>query len=387
MGETIILDMRTLIIARVLSFVLFAIGITIMTLRRSRPETALFCWGLLCGIFAWAAAMSSHATGSTPIMVLYAGFVSANVSFQWAALARLTERKVMRVTYVAPPAVSMALVAFLGPDLNTAAFVTSIVLCIQYAGLSWFIVTLGPTAVQSRTSILMALGYASAFVGAAARLAGELLWPELIVDPMAPVPAVTLPFVASYVGTVLITLSWVAALKDRAEDALANLAFRDELTDLANRRRFYSIGERLLSAALRDGSAFSIVLLDIDHFKSVNDRFGHEEGDRVLAALARNVQKLQPEIALAARVGGEEFCLVLPGSDAIEAQRQSEALRDLVASRVILPNGEPVRFSAGIAQVSDSDATLADVYRRADKALYEAKAEGRDRAIISRLAA
>lgn len=387
MGETIVLDMGTLIVARIISFVIFAAGITIMTLRRSRPETVLFCWGLLCGILAWATALSSQATGNELVMVLYAGFVSASVSFQWSALATLTERRVPKISYFVPPVIAMMLVFFIGRDLNTAAFLTSIVLCVQYAGLAWFIVALGPTAVQTRTSILMALGYAITFVGAAARFAGEFWWPEMIANPMAPVPAITLPFLASYIGTILITLSWVAALKDRAEDALADLAFRDELTGLANRRRFYALGERLLSMAQRDGASFSLMLFDVDHFKSVNDRFGHEEGDRVLAALARNVQKLMPSPGLAARVGGEEFCLVFIGSDAVDAKRRSEKLRDLVSSSVILPNGEPVRFSAGIAQAGEQDAKLADVYRRADKALYEAKSEGRDRAIISRMAA
>jgi len=387
MGETFVLDMGTLIVARIITFVMFAAGVTIMTLRRSRPETVLFCWGLLCGICAWITAMYSRATGNDWVIIAYAGFVSANVSFQWAALATLTERKVPRVSFFLPPAISMILVAVVGRDISTAAYVTSIVLCVQYAVLAWFIVTLGPTAVQTRTSILMALAYAIAFVAAAARFAGEFLWPELIADPMAPVPAITLPFLGAYIGTILITLSWVAALKDRAEDALANLAFRDELTGLSNRRRFYAMGERLLASARRDGKSLSLVLLDIDHFKSVNDRFGHEEGDRVLAAVARNVQKLSPAAGLAARVGGEEFCVVFLDADAVDAQRHSERLRDLVASSAILPNGEAVRFSAGIAQASDEDAILADIYRRADKALYEAKAEGRDRAVISRLAA
>ncbi|KQN72888.1 hypothetical protein ASE94_10525 [Devosia sp. Leaf64] len=387
MGETFVLDMGTLIIARIITFVMFAAGITIMTLRRSRPETVLFCWGLLCGICAWVTAMFSRATGNDWVIIAYAGFVSANVSFQWAALSTLTERRVKRVWFFIPPAVSMVLVAIIGRDISTAAFVTSAVLCVQYAVLAWFIVTLGPTAVQTRTSILMALAYAVAFVAAAGRFAGEFLWPDLIANPMAPVPAVTLPFLGAYIGTILITLSWVAALKDRAEDALANLAFRDELTGLANRRRFYALGERLFASAQRDGRNFSLILLDIDHFKSVNDRFGHEEGDRVLASVARNVQKLAPEAELSARVGGEEFCLVFPGTDAVGAQRYSERLRDLVASSVTLPNGEAVRFSAGIAQASDEDAVLADVYRRADKALYAAKADGRDCAVISRVAA
>lgn len=383
MGENFQLDMTTLVVARIMGLVVLSVGVTVMTLQRNRRETVLFCCALATGVLSWAAIIAAVATHISWITVLYAGFVTATVSLQGAALATLFGRRIRRTWFLLPPFVTMAIALIYRLDgINTALF-GAVVLCTQLAWTCMFVVREGAPFVRGRTSTLLVIGFSVSFVSAAMRLVGEVFWPELIRDPLASGPANSLPFLASYIGTLLITLAWLSALKDRAEGALAELAFKDELTGLANRRRFHEAGRLLWVRARKEDTALTLVLLDIDHFKAVNDRWGHGEGDRVLRILGQAISELGRPGDLAARVGGEEFSLLLPGLDGRAAHGLSEYLREKLEERLRLPDGSLVRFSAGIAQAGPKDESLDMLYRRADDALYQAKASGRDCAVIS----
>lgn len=377
------LDMITLVVSRIVGIVVLAIAVSVMTLRRSQPETVLFCWSLLAAVATWIALIAAVVTHSIWVTTIYVGCISTHVSLQWAAMAKLSGRKVALPWFVVPPAFAMLSVVILGLDGDAASLLSSNVLSAQLAVASLFIICHGAPLVRARTSILMGMGYAMSFCSAASWQVGAIFWPDLLVDRLAPVPAVTLPFIASYIGTILITLSWIAALKDRAESALAELAFRDELTGLANRRRLRTEGRRLWERSRKQGRALSLLALDVDHFKQVNDRWGHDEGDRVLSTLGQIVADFRPKPEIAARMGGEEFCLIFAGADARLTHTFAERLREEFGERLHLPDGSPVRFSAGVAQSGDADGSIDAVYSRADNALYQAKASGRDCTIIS----
>lgn len=383
MGPAIQLDMMTLVLARIISVVVFAIGVTIMTLTRSRRETVLFCYAMFAGIGAWATIIAASATGNMVAMVAHVGLLTGTISLQWAALAHLVARPVRRRWLLGPPLLAMAITVALHFDPGQASLFSSCVLVVQLGAVAGFAALQHTPNIRMRTKILIASGYALSLASASARIVGTLLWPNEFADPLAAVPANTLPFIASYLGTILITLSWLAALKDKAEAALSELAFRDELTGIANRRYLSKRGRELWKQSRFQGTIFTLILLDVDHFKSINDRWGHDEGDRVLRALGQALRDLQPRPEIAARAGGEEFCLIFLGLDARTAQQVSEDLRDTFADLVRLPDGQPVRFSAGIAQSDMGDATVEAVYSRADRGLYEAKASGRDCAVVA----
>lgn len=157
----------------------------------------------------------------------------------------------------------------------------------------------------------------------------------------------------------------------------------DPLTGLLNRRH---LGKALPAAvdAARAGAGdgeLALLLLDIDHFKGVNDRHGHEVGDEVLTALARLMQAdLQPG-ELAYRHGGEEFLLLLPGCSRAAAFDRAERLRQAFAGRAIGQHGEPIRctLSCGLAHYPEDGASARELLRAADHALYRAKDNGRNR--------
>lgn len=169
-------------------------------------------------------------------------------------------------------------------------------------------------------------------------------------------------------------------------DQLRHQTSHDELTGLLNRRTFYRQAVAELSRARRDKHPMAVLLLDIDHFKNVNDRYGHNVGDQLLKHIAETLRKGSRVYDLVARWGGEEFALVLPNTDRTEAGNVAERLRmDVARTRLTLPNGQAInRFVSigGAVYAPQHKDSFADVLRRADAALYEAKFSGRNRAFI-----
>jgi diguanylate cyclase (GGDEF)-like protein len=160
-------------------------------------------------------------------------------------------------------------------------------------------------------------------------------------------------------------------------------AGRDPLTGLLNRRAFDRDLERESLRFDRHARPLALLALDIDHFKSVNDRYGHETGDQVLTAVARTIQAGIRDVDRAARFGGEEFIVLLPETSMAEAMEVGERLRAAV-ERVeprLLGVEERVRVSVGVACAPESVRNPADLLREADERLYEAKREGRNRVV------
>ena len=161
-------------------------------------------------------------------------------------------------------------------------------------------------------------------------------------------------------------------------DELARLANTDELTRLANRRRMAEAIDFELVRYARYAHVFSIIMIDIDHFKAVNDRFGHGTGDQALMALAARSREMLRDVDTLGRWGGEEFVVILPETPFEESLQKAAALCRHVAAEPLV--GEwPLTISCGVATVKTGE-SAADLLKRADEALYAAKRLGRNRA-------
>ncbi|HKJ86018.1 MAG TPA: diguanylate cyclase [Spirochaetia bacterium] len=158
--------------------------------------------------------------------------------------------------------------------------------------------------------------------------------------------------------------------------ATRRLAAVDELTGLYNRRFLNVYLEKELNRARRHRETFSVLFVDLDDFKSINDDFGHEAGDRVLVALSNEIQGLLRAEDFAARYGGEEFLVVLPHTDVEGAERFAARLSSGVAA-MDLPHRARVTFSGGIATYPLHGSTIQELLRKSDAALYEAKSRGK----------
>lgn len=178
----------------------------------------------------------------------------------------------------------------------------------------------------------------------------------------------------------------IAAIRDiterkRLQDELRELSERDPLTSLYNRRKLYQLLNVELKRAKRYGSPLTLILLDIDHFKSVNDTFGHDIGDVVLRRVAEIISSTLRSTDIFARYGGEEFVVVCPEINMNGAEVVAEKIRGAIEASHF-PEAGRLTLSAGISLMESED-TADALIKRADKALYVAKDTGRNRAVMA----
>jgi diguanylate cyclase (GGDEF)-like protein len=162
------------------------------------------------------------------------------------------------------------------------------------------------------------------------------------------------------------------------------LARTDPLTGLNNRRAFHDLASVIVEQSRRHDRSYSLVVLDVDYFKRVNDTHGHGFGDKVLVKVAQIIADQARRSDVSARIGGEEFALIMPDTQSGEAARLAERLRRAIEDLVIASQQGRLRITAsfGVAERGHGNEPLDSVIRRADKALYFAKGEGRNRVIV-----
>ncbi len=170
------------------------------------------------------------------------------------------------------------------------------------------------------------------------------------------------------------------AALERANADLRTISMTDGLTGLPNRRAFDGRMKARIAAHARYGSPFVLLLIDVDHFKAINDTHGHGTGDKVLIGIGRLLRREVRETDFAFRVGGEEFAVILTETTEEEALRLAERLRARVAARRIA--GQRISITIGVAEVRPADDS-SHVYQRADRALYAGKHDGRNRVMRS----
>ncbi len=180
-------------------------------------------------------------------------------------------------------------------------------------------------------------------------------------------------------------LAMAGMLMLRLTERLRHLSQHDALTGVLNRRAF---GQRLdaeRARRQRQPAPLALLALDLDHFKAINDRWGHAAGDAVLVAAAGLLQREARSVDAVARMGGEEFALLLPGTDLDGAHRLAERVLSALRDMVIVHDGEPLRVTAsiGAAESADTAEDAEELLKRADRALYLAKAGGRDRVVCA----
>jgi len=164
-------------------------------------------------------------------------------------------------------------------------------------------------------------------------------------------------------------------------------AIRDDLTGMHNRRHFVEVAERELERARRHGAALSLVMMDIDHFKNVNDLYGHPTGDVALKAVGSMLSATTRVGDLAFRLGGEEFAVLLVAMGHEDAMQRAEQWRSTLAEMAVSADGITLRLTAsfGVATFRQQSGTLVELMKIADTRMYRAKSLGRDRVIGERI--
>jgi diguanylate cyclase (GGDEF)-like protein len=212
-------------------------------------------------------------------------------------------------------------------------------------------------------------------------------WEAHLHDPrslMSSAGSSTFAFLAPILVAVMTALGviWLAMAQLQLE--LEMQSQTDSLTGLLNRRALEEIGAKAIEVARRRSTALSLIILDLDRFKTINDLHGHDGGDAVLHRAARCLRENLRNVDHVARLGGEEFVAVLPGTSQAHAAEIAENLRLCLSSLTVEHLSQEIRLSAsfGVATMLPTDTTWLEILRRGDRALYLAKEQGRDRVAV-----
>jgi diguanylate cyclase (GGDEF)-like protein len=193
------------------------------------------------------------------------------------------------------------------------------------------------------------------------------------------------------VGLVVAALDYLSNITDNMDAAtlvgevyigeIIGLSLRDGLTGLFNHTYFYQQIDLEVKRFVRYGTPVTLVLIDIDDFKAVNDTYGHREGDKILAAMGKTLLHLARDSDICCRYGGEELAVILPLTTAHEAEAIANRMRKKLAQR--LPDGKTVTVSIGVAACGENTATYQTLVEKADAALYQVKKSGKNRVIVA----
>lgn len=225
---------------------------------------------------------------------------------------------------------------------------------------------------------LLAGCYLAVAVATLARGVLGAFFTELYPTFTTPHPVNLLAQVLVNIAMPLTTIAYLVAWRRESENLLLQQAHTDALTRLPNRRGLMHVAPQLLAQAQRQQWPLAVLMLDLDHFKRVNDVHGHEAGDRALALFADVIRSCLRDNDVAARIGGEEFVLLLPHTDAQGAALLDARLRSLLYTQSTRVLGWPLNYSAGLVLCTvTGDNPLEAALQQADQALYRAKANGR----------
>lgn len=375
-----LLDQLSILVA--IGFSGASLGITLFVMWAvGRSETHLLIWSIglaliVAGVIVFGAVVEQYNSGFLlmSFLLLIAGF-----GLLYAGCAKFCTGRADWIPATAFVAVSLVLTSWafalgysgIGTMIGNVAIGALLILNARHYWLaraeSPLLMTMNAVFCVITAASFIACGYALAEQGQIVLTSRPSNWAEEINSIMA-IAGLT------GIGALSLTLNQMRIANGHKSDAM-----RDALTGLLNRRALFD-GRMGITPP---GTA--VVMMDLDYFKTINDRFGHDSGDRILMAFADVIHSNIRVNDLAARMGGEEFCIIMPDSNPKASAAVADRIRSQIEAMIVQTENGPVQatVSAGIAVRSPEPETLQSLLSRADTALYEAKASGRNRVQIS----
>lgn len=350
-------------------------------------RTSLRIWGtvLLLQVIGWMLmGLRGHASDWLSI-VLANGVLMLSYAETVRALRLLLGAPQRAALLVAIGVIGWLGITWFGivvPDFRMRVYIASLALGAYLLLLAWPLrhaLQRGGSTAQ-RVMLLVLLGALAAWIARLVELASQPADAGLLTYS----PANAAQMIYSAVEPVLASIGFLLMYNEAVQAELHRLARTDPLTGTLNRLALDEESVRLFRATIHPNT-LAVLIIDVDHFKRINDNFGHLAGDRVLATLAAGIRwRLQPPVVLG-RMGGEEFLALLPNTGVAEAMALAEQLRIAITAMQPVPEAEipGVTVSIGIAAYRPEDASVDDLIQRADRALYDAKRAGRNRVIAA----
>lgn len=376
------LDLRSLIIMSGIMSLLMAVVLAFMRIGYPRSIRGLGLWAAAPAVVALSTLMFAG-RGALPdvVSIVLANLVllSGIVLFYFG-----TERFFGRpISWKLWGGVLVALGPLLAwytlaePDYNARVLLVSLTWAGMMLSLAWLIWRQGRAVFSTRFAVVLAVIH-----GGVLLLRFASAWMPLPEEGLlTPTRIQTVYVVVNAIMTLAIGVALILMAGDRLREEFEQLAARDALTNVLTRRAFLAACEQELARCRRHGRSMALLLLDIDHFKAVNDSYGHQMGDRVLVDLVGRIQPLLRRPDQLARFGGEEFVLLLPETN----QDEAAAVAERILAGVAVPheNVPAITVSIGVATNRPDESRFDTMLARADKALYKAKAEGRNRVEVA----
>ncbi|MGZ5041736.1 MAG: GGDEF domain-containing protein [Usitatibacter sp.] len=377
-------DVRTLLVLVAVADASVAIVLWLGAVRRLRH-----------GVGAWIAALMARSLAVTVLaaglqphsatLAVAAGLLALSMTLQASALLAFDARRLPAWVHSAAMAGTAVPLALLGADPATAVLFGGIVFGTLLMGLAAIALQIHPAAsgrARARAAMVTTLGVGAVafFVrGIAVMMAADPL--QAFVSPS---PFQGALFVTAAAAAIVSTFAFLMLHKERAEGEALRMATMDPLTGAYNRRTFHEIAEREMSRIRRAGQPLSIIIVDLDHFRPINEKHGNRVGDQVLQKVADIVRGALRKEDMLVRYGGEEFLVMLPDVPGPGAVVVAGRIRKAVEAQALRIEGHSIAMTVSVgvsARLDEGPESIEGLLTRADEALALAKQRGRNRVV------
>ena len=383
------LDVRTVIVVLAILAIMLS-GLILFAGLHTRSVSSVKQWSLanLCiGIGLGAAYFFLEPTFTVKfVIVIGAAFVAMGLALQFTGIQTFKSQRVnkwLAIGFVSVMTFQTFWFLFLTPNIGLRSINNSLLLSLGCAACA------GALFVQNKPRLKavcwftgLAFSLLSAILFARALLIGQYFFTDY--GLYSPIAVNQVVFVVCCILQLSISFGFLLMLNHQLVEEIENAASKDMLTGASNRRQFEEEFLRLLSKCKRTGETLSVMLIDVDNFKFINDNFGHPSGDEVLRRLTSiAVSSIRIEDYFA-RYGGDEFCVLLPSVSADDVVKIANRLLEAFAATTFVFGGQTIKgsISIGVAESSMVGLDAARLIEAADQALYRAKQDGRNRVAL-----
>jgi diguanylate cyclase (GGDEF)-like protein len=383
------LDVRTIMVVFAMLSVMFAGLILLAGMHTSKINSvkqwsiASLCIGIGLGSSYF---FYTHSDGARMAVVLGGLLIGLSIALQFTGIQTFKSTRIwvpLAVVYVLIAVVQTYWFEFQSPDVNARSIANSLLFALGYAGCAAILLMRVNPEFRSISSFT---GVAFAGLSLILLLRAMLIYqsPSSLYSLYTNIPINPATFIMTCLMQVCVTFGFLLMLNQHLLQEVKRIASRDMLTGAYNRRQFEEEISRLLSRSERTQDHFALMLIDIDNFKFINDNYGHPSGDEVLRRLSQAALKTIRAQDYWARFGGDEFCVLLPSTDAEEALILANRLREAYASITFMFGSKAIKssISIGIADTSQVGLNYHNLLSAADQALYRAKLNGRNQVIF-----